>query len=184
VNEIPRIDNTRKRTSRLLGFIEKNYPAKIANEFLKPVFVILSLLITLMKSEFLKIHPTHPEGRKITHVVEILRKDGIIIYPTDTVYGIGCDLLSKKAINRLCQILNIKPHKLDLSFICQDVSHISEYVKRIDTPIYKLLKKALPGPFTFIMESSSKSCGVSSNAGLAMQYQGIKECSGKIGNNE
>jgi tRNA threonylcarbamoyl adenosine modification protein (Sua5/YciO/YrdC/YwlC family) len=140
----------------LLGFIEKNYPAKIANEFLKPVIVILSLLITLMKSEFLKIHPTHPEGSKITHVVEILRKDGIIIYPTDTVYGIGCDLLSKKAINRLCQILNIKPHKLDLSFICQDVSHISEYVKRIDTPIYKLLKKALPGPFTFIMESSSK----------------------------
>lgn len=109
-----------------------------------------------MPAEFLKIHPTHPEGRKISRVVEILKADGIIIYPTDTVYGIGCDLMNKRAINRLCQILNIKPQKLDLSFICQDLSHISEYVKRIDTPVFKLLKKALPGPFTFILESSSK----------------------------
>ena len=109
-----------------------------------------------MSAEFLKIHPTHPEGRKISHVVDILKADGIIIYPTDTVYGIGCNLMNRKAINRLCQILDIKPHKLDLSFICQDLSHISEYVKRIDTPIFKLLKKALPGPFTFILESSSK----------------------------
>jgi tRNA threonylcarbamoyl adenosine modification protein (Sua5/YciO/YrdC/YwlC family) len=109
-----------------------------------------------MPAEFLKIHPTHPEGRKIAHVVEILKTDGIIIYPTDTVYGIGCDLLNRKSVNRLCQILHIKPHKLDLSFICQDLSHVSEYVRRIDTPIFKLLKKALPGPFTFILESSSK----------------------------
>jgi tRNA threonylcarbamoyl adenosine modification protein (Sua5/YciO/YrdC/YwlC family) len=109
-----------------------------------------------MPAEFLKIHPTHPEGRKIAHVVEILKMDGIIIYPTDTVYGIGCDLLNRKSVNRLCQILHIKPHKLDLSFICQDLSHVSEYVRRMDTPIFKLLKKALPGPFTFILESSSK----------------------------
>jgi tRNA threonylcarbamoyl adenosine modification protein (Sua5/YciO/YrdC/YwlC family) len=109
-----------------------------------------------MPAEFLKIHPTHPEGRKIGHVVEILKKDGIIIYPTDTVYGIGCDLLNRRSVNRLCQILHTKPHKLDLSFICQDLSHISAYVRRIDTPIFKLLKKALPGPFTFILESSSK----------------------------
>ncbi len=109
-----------------------------------------------MSAEFLKIHPTHPEGRKISHVIDILKADGIIIYPTDTVYGIGCNLMNRKAINRLCQILDIKPHKLDLSFICQDLGHISEYVKRIDTPVFKLLKKALPGPFTFILESSSK----------------------------
>lgn len=120
------------------------------------MFVILGLVKSHMKAELLKIHPTHPEGRKISHVVKVLQNDGIIIYPTDTVYGIGCDLMNRKAINRLCQILNIKPHKLDLSFICQDLSHISEYVKRIDTPIFKLLKKALPGPFTFIMESSNK----------------------------
>jgi tRNA threonylcarbamoyl adenosine modification protein (Sua5/YciO/YrdC/YwlC family) len=109
-----------------------------------------------MPAEFLKIHPTHPEGRKISRVIELLKADGIIIYPTDTVYGIGCDLMNKRAINRLCQILDIKPQKLDLSFICQDLSHISEYVKRVDTPVFKLLKKALPGPFTFILESSSK----------------------------
>jgi tRNA threonylcarbamoyl adenosine modification protein (Sua5/YciO/YrdC/YwlC family) len=109
-----------------------------------------------MAAELLKIHPTHPEGRKVSRVVEVLKEDGIIIYPTDTVYGIGCDLMNKRAINRLCQILDIKPQKLDLSFICQDLAHISEYVKRIDTPIFKILKKALPGPFTFILESSSK----------------------------
>jgi len=108
-----------------------------------------------MAAEFLKIYPTHPEGRKITYVVNELKKGSIIIYPTDTVYGIGCDLMNRKAINRLCQILNIKPHKLDLSFICQDLSHISVFVKRIETPVFKLLKKALPGPFTFILESSS-----------------------------
>jgi len=109
-----------------------------------------------MAAEFLKIHPTHPEGRKISRVIEVLKEDGIIVYPTDTVYGIGCDLMNKRAINRLCQILDIKPQKLDLSFICQDLAHISEYVKRIDTPVFKILKKALPGPFTFILESSSK----------------------------
>lgn len=109
-----------------------------------------------MAAELLKIHPKNPEGRKIGHVVEALRSGSIIIYPTDTVYGIGCDLLNKKAVNRLCQILDIKPQKLDLSFICLDVSHISEYVRRLDTPMFKLLKKALPGPFTFLFESSSK----------------------------
>lgn len=108
-----------------------------------------------MPAEFLKIHPQNPEMRKINRVTEVLRNGGIIIYPTDTVYGIGCDLMSKKAIAQLCRILDIKPNKLDLSFICHDVSQISEYVKRIDTPVFKVLKKSLPGPFTFIFESSS-----------------------------
>lgn len=109
-----------------------------------------------MPAELIKIHPLNPEQRKIKHVVETLQKGGIIVYPTDTIYGIGCDLLNRKSIERLCHILNIKPQRLDLSFICYDLSHISEYVRRIDTPVFKLLKKALPGPFTFILESSSK----------------------------
>jgi tRNA threonylcarbamoyl adenosine modification protein (Sua5/YciO/YrdC/YwlC family) len=109
-----------------------------------------------MAAELLKIHPKNPEGRKISHVVETLRQGGLIIYPTDTIYGIGCDLMNRKAIARLCQVMDIKPQKLDLSFICHDLSHISEYVRRLETPVFKLLKKALPGPFTFILESSSR----------------------------
>ena len=109
-----------------------------------------------MPAELLKIHPVNPEMRKVKHVVEILSKGGIVVYPTDTIYGVGCNLFHKKAIERLCQLLEIKPQKLDLSFICKDLSQISEYVRRIDTPIFKMLKKALPGPFTFILESSSK----------------------------
>lgn len=109
-----------------------------------------------MAAELIKIHPQNPEPRKISRVVGVLRKGGIIVYPTDTIYGIGCDLMNRKSIERLCQIMDIKPQKLDLSFICQDLSQISEFVKRIDTPIFKLLKKTLPGPYTFILESSSK----------------------------
>jgi tRNA threonylcarbamoyl adenosine modification protein (Sua5/YciO/YrdC/YwlC family) len=109
-----------------------------------------------MSATFLKIHPQNPEERKIKQAVDVLRSGGIIVYPTDTIYGIGCDLMNRKSIERLCQIMNIKPQKLDLSFICHDLSHISEYVKRIDTPVFKLLKKALPGPFTFILESNTR----------------------------
>jgi tRNA threonylcarbamoyl adenosine modification protein (Sua5/YciO/YrdC/YwlC family) len=109
-----------------------------------------------MAAELLKIHPINPEGRKINHVVDVLRNGGIVIYPTDTIYGIGCDLMNRKSIERLCQVMDIKPQRLDLSFICNDLSHISEYVKRLDTPVFKILKKSLPGPYTFILESSSK----------------------------
>jgi tRNA threonylcarbamoyl adenosine modification protein (Sua5/YciO/YrdC/YwlC family) len=109
-----------------------------------------------MPAELLKIHPINPEQRKIRHVVDILSNGGIIVYPTDTIYGLGCNLMNKKAIEKLCHLLDIKPQKLDLSFICHDLSQISEYVRRIDTPVFKVLKKALPGPFTFIMESSTK----------------------------
>lgn len=109
-----------------------------------------------MPAEFLKIHPLNPEKRKVQHAVDVLQRGGIVIYPTDTIYGIGCDLMNRKSIERLCQSINIKPQKLDLSFICNDLSHISEYVRHLDTPIFKILKKALPGPYTFILESSSK----------------------------
>ncbi|MEX2232702.1 MAG: L-threonylcarbamoyladenylate synthase [Cyclobacteriaceae bacterium] len=109
-----------------------------------------------MAAELLKIHPVNPEQRKIAYVVDVLLKGGIIVYPTDTIYGLGCSLMNKKAIEKLCHLLNIKPQKLDLSFICHDLSQISEYARRIETPVFKILKKALPGPFTFILESSSK----------------------------
>jgi tRNA threonylcarbamoyl adenosine modification protein (Sua5/YciO/YrdC/YwlC family) len=109
-----------------------------------------------MPAELLKIHPVNPEQRKIRHVVEVLTKGGLIVYPTDTVYGLGCDLMNKKAIERLCRVVGVKPQKLDLSFVCRDLSQISEYARRIETPVFKVLKKALPGPFTFILESSSK----------------------------
>lgn len=109
-----------------------------------------------MAAELLKIHPQNPEMRKINRVVEVLRNGGIIVYPTDTIYGIGCDLMNRKSIERLCRVMDIKPNKLDLSFICNDLTHISEYVKNLQTPVFKVLKKSLPGPFTFILESSSK----------------------------
>lgn len=115
-----------------------------------------------MPAELLVIHPINPEPRKINRVVEVLLEGGVIIYPTDTIYGIGCDLKNKRAVEKLCQIedlsarqAGIKPQKMNLSFICSDLSHISEYVKRLDTPAFKVLKKLLPGPFTFIFESNS-----------------------------
>jgi tRNA threonylcarbamoyl adenosine modification protein (Sua5/YciO/YrdC/YwlC family) len=108
-----------------------------------------------MPAELIKIHPENPEPRKISWVVEELKRGGIVVYPTDTVYGIGCDLMNRRAIERLCGILEIKPQKLNLSFICFDLSHISQYVKRMDTHVFKILKKSLPGPFTYIFESSS-----------------------------
>ena len=109
-----------------------------------------------MAAEFLKIHPQNPEMRKINRVVDVLRNGGIVVYPTDTIYGIGCDLMNRKSIERLCRVMDIKPNKLDLSFICNDLTHISEYVKNLQTPVFKILKKSLPGPFTFILESSSR----------------------------
>ena len=109
-----------------------------------------------MPAELLRIHPINPEGRKIAAVVEVLKNGGIVVYPTDSVYGIGCDLLSKKGVAKLCRLLNIKPQKLDLSFICSDISQISVYARRIETPVFKILRKSLPGPFTFILEASSE----------------------------
>lgn len=109
-----------------------------------------------MAAELLSIHPENPEPRKIARVADLLHKGGIVVYPTDTVYGIGCDLMNRRAVERLCQIMDIKPQKLDLSFICTDLSHISDFVKRLDTSEFKILKKLLPGPFTFIFESSSQ----------------------------
>ena len=109
-----------------------------------------------MKAEFIKLYQENPERSKIEHVVSVLRKGGLIIYPTDTVYGIGCDIFNHRAIERLRLFKGLKSKQLNLSFICYDLSHISEYTKHLDTPVFKLMKRALPGPYTFILASSSK----------------------------
>lgn len=109
-----------------------------------------------MTAQLIKIHARNPEPRKIARVVECLNQGGVVIYPTDTVYGIGCDLMNRRAIDRLCKILEIKPHKLNLSFICSDFSHISKYVKQLETSAFKILKQTLPGPFTFIFMAGSQ----------------------------
>src|SRR6201991_5392105 len=102
----------------------------------------------------LKIYPENPNPKAIEQVAEVLRKGGLIIYPTDTVYGLGCDITNQKAIEAICRIRNIKPEKANFSFICYDLSHISDYIKPIDNATFRVLKKALPGPFTFIFNAS------------------------------
>lgn len=103
----------------------------------------------------LKIHPENPSRRQIGKVVDCLKKGGIIIYPTDTVYGLGCDISQPKAIEKVCRLRSIKPEKAQLSFVCQDLSHLSDYCRPIDNTIFRVLKKALPGPFTFILEANN-----------------------------
>ena len=103
-----------------------------------------------------QIHPQNPQDRLIKQVVECLKSGGVIVYPTDTIYGLGCDIFQPKAIEKICQIKNIQPSKAMLSFICRDLSHLSDFTKPIDTPIYRTLKSHLPGPFTFILPASKQ----------------------------
>jgi len=102
------------------------------------------------------IHPDNPDQRKIQLVVDILNKGGVIIYPTDTVYSIGCSLHKKRAIEKLAQLKGIKLKKANFSVICSDLSHLAEYTKPIDRASYKLLNRNLPGPFTFILKASNQ----------------------------
>lgn len=103
----------------------------------------------------IKIYPENPNPRAIEQIVEVLKKGGLIIYPTDTVYGLGCDITNQKAIEKIGRIRGVKPEKANFSFICSDLSHISDYIKPIDTATFRLLKKALPGPFTFILNANN-----------------------------
>ena len=103
----------------------------------------------------IKIYEENPQEKEITRVVEVLKKGGIIIYPTDTVYGLGCDITNQKAIEAICRLKKIKPEKANLSFICYDLSHIADYTKPIDSVIFRLLKKALPGAYTFILNANN-----------------------------
>jgi tRNA threonylcarbamoyl adenosine modification protein (Sua5/YciO/YrdC/YwlC family) len=102
----------------------------------------------------LYIHPDNPQPRQIKTVVETIQRGGIIIYPTDTIYGLGCDIFQHKAIERICWIKKVDPKKAQLSFICSDLSHLSDYAKQISTSTYRLLKEYLPGPYTFILPAS------------------------------
>jgi tRNA threonylcarbamoyl adenosine modification protein (Sua5/YciO/YrdC/YwlC family) len=104
----------------------------------------------------LHIHPDNPQPRLLNQIASCLAKGGVIIYPTDTIYGIGCDINQPKAVERICRIKNIDPQKAQLSFICKDLSHLSDYTKSIDTPLYRTLKQHLPGPFTFILPASKQ----------------------------
>ena len=103
---------------------------------------------------FVKVYDENPNISVINKVVEVLKKGGLIIYPTDTVYGLGCDITNAKAVEKIARIKGIKVDKSNFSFICNDLSHLSDYVKQIDTPTYKLLRRALPGPYTFILPGS------------------------------
>ena len=103
----------------------------------------------------IKIYPENPNPKAIDQVVEVLKKGGLIIYPTDTVYGLGCDITNQKAIERICKLRGIKPEKANFSFICSDLRHISDYIKPIDNTVFRVLKKALPGPFTFIFNANN-----------------------------
>ena len=102
------------------------------------------------------VHPKDPQQRLIKQIADCLRSGGVIIYPTDTVYGLGCDIFQPKAVERICRIKGLDPSKANLSFICSDLSDLSKYVRAISTPQYRLIKNHIPGPFTFILPASKE----------------------------
>ncbi|KIC96494.1 L-threonylcarbamoyladenylate synthase [Flavihumibacter solisilvae] len=102
------------------------------------------------------VHPENPQPRAINTIVDTLQRGGVIIYPTDTIYGIGCDIFQHKAIEKICRIKNAEPTKTHLSFICYDLSDLSKYTKSISTPLYRMLRQYLPGPYTFILPASKE----------------------------
>jgi len=106
-------------------------------------------------SQFIKIYADNPNPKEIKKVVDVLRKGGLVIYPTDTVYGLGCDITKSRALEKIAKIKGIKLSKANWSFVCADLSNLSEYVKQIDTATFKILKRALPGPYTFILPGNN-----------------------------
>ncbi|MBA2746226.1 MAG: threonylcarbamoyl-AMP synthase [Flavisolibacter sp.] len=102
------------------------------------------------------IHPDNPQERLIRQVVEVLRNGGIVVYPTDTIYGLGCDIHQHKAVEKICALKNVSPQKAQLSFVCYDLSDLSQYAKQLNTSVYRSLKQYLPGPYTFILEASKQ----------------------------
>jgi len=107
-----------------------------------------------MSAKLIKLYPENPDPKKLDQIVGVLKEGGVVIYPTDTVYGIGCDIFNQKAIERVAKIKNLKPEKANFAFICHDLSHLSNYAK-VSTPVYKIMKRVLPGPFTFILPATS-----------------------------
>jgi tRNA threonylcarbamoyl adenosine modification protein (Sua5/YciO/YrdC/YwlC family) len=106
-------------------------------------------------AEFIKIYEDKPSEAAIKKVVEVLRDGGLVIYPTDTVYGLGCDITNSRALERIAKIKGIKLEKANFSFICHDLSNLSDYVRQIDTSTFKILKRSLPGPYTFILPGNN-----------------------------
>lgn len=106
-------------------------------------------------AQFIKIYENKPSEAAIKKVVEVLRNGGLVIYPTDTVYGLGCDITNSRALERIAKIKGIKLEKANFSFICSNLSNLSDYVKQIDTSTFKILKRALPGPYTFILPGNN-----------------------------
>lgn len=106
-------------------------------------------------SEFIKIYEDKPSEAAIKKVVDVLRDGGLVIYPTDTVYGLGCDITNSRALERIAKIKGIKLEKANFSFVCIDLSNLSDYVRQIDTSTFKILKRALPGPYTFILPGNN-----------------------------
>lgn len=106
-------------------------------------------------AKFIKIYAENPNPKEIDKVVAVLRRGGLIIYPTDTVYGLGCDITNNKALEKIARIKNVKLAKANFSFVCNDLSHMSDYVRQISTSTYKILKRALPGAYTFILPGNN-----------------------------
>ena len=106
-------------------------------------------------AQFIKVYPQNPNEKEIAKIVKVLQDGGLIIYPTDTVYGLGCDITNNKALERVAKIKGIKLEKANFSFVCSDLSNISDYVKQIDTSTFKILKRSLPGPYTFILPGNN-----------------------------
>ncbi len=102
----------------------------------------------------LRLNYDNPHPKDIQFIVDCLKNDGLIIYPTDTVYSIGCDITKPKAIEKICRLKNIKPEKANFSFVCSDLSHLSNFTKPISNSLFRVMKKALPGPYTFILEAN------------------------------
>lgn len=115
----------------------------------------MSFLYFYAMADFIKIYNKNPNPKEIQKVVDVLKNGGLIIYPTDTVYGLGCDITNTKALEKIALIKGVKLEKANFSFVCNDLSHLSNYIKQIDSPTFKLLKRALPGPYTFILPGST-----------------------------
>lgn len=114
-----------------------------------------NLTLNAKMAQFIKIYPENPNEREIAKVVKVLQDGGLIIYPTDTVYGLGCDITNSRALERIAKIKGIKLEKANFSFVCSDLSNLSDYVKQIDTATFKILKRSLPGPYTFILPGNN-----------------------------
>lgn len=108
-----------------------------------------------MIAELIRLYEENPDPKKVKQVVDILRDGGVVIYPTDTVYGMGCDITNQRAVEKICKIKGINPKKHNFSIICADLGNIAQYTRVITKPIFKMMKKGLPGPFTFILEASN-----------------------------